>query len=87
MSVSQNPDMELVGVLLAEILSQLTLNTKGAVAYHIDQASEMRDKIDVLIYAAAVQQIYLYKLLSLPDTLIRLTVLIPMQIFRDITQR
>ncbi len=29
--------------------SQLTLNTKGAVAYHIDQASEMRDKIDVLI--------------------------------------
>ena len=49
LSVSQNPDMELVGVFTRRDPSQLTLNTKGAVAYHIDQASEMRDKIDVLI--------------------------------------
>ena len=49
LSVSQNPDMELVGAFTRRDPSQLTLNTKGAVAYHIDQASEMRDKIDVLI--------------------------------------
>ena len=47
--VSQNPDMELVGVFTRRDPSQITLNTKGAVAYHIDQVSEMRDKIDVLI--------------------------------------
>lgn len=48
-SLMQNPDMELVGVFTRRSPDTLTLVTKGAKAYHIDDVLSMKGKIDVMV--------------------------------------
>ncbi len=49
LSVGQNEDMELVGVFTRRDPSSIILQTKSTAVYHMDEAVEMRDAIDVLI--------------------------------------
>lgn len=49
MAIKQNPDMELTGVFTRRSPDALTLNTKNAKAYHIDDAIKMKDKVDIMI--------------------------------------
>ena len=48
-AIKQNPDMELVGVFTRRNPEDLKLLTDDAKAYHIDQALNMKDSIDVMI--------------------------------------
>lgn len=48
-SLMQNPDMELVGVFTRRDPSTVKPITAGVSAYHMDQALEMKGKIDVMI--------------------------------------
>ena len=47
--IRQNPDMELVGVFTRRNPDSIKLQTEGAKAYHIDEAENMTDKIDLMI--------------------------------------
>lgn len=47
--IKQNHDMELVGVFTRRDPSQISLATEGAKAYNIDDASKMKEQIDVMI--------------------------------------
>ncbi len=47
--IRQNPDMELVGVFTRRNPASIKLQTEGVKAYHIDEAKNMTDKIDLMI--------------------------------------
>lgn len=49
LAISQNKDMELVGVFTRRKADTIELITKNASVYHIDKAKEMTDIIDVMI--------------------------------------
>ncbi len=49
MAIFQNPDMELAGVFTRRDPSAVSLKTPGAKAFHIDDAKNMTDKIDVMV--------------------------------------
>lgn len=48
-SISQNPDMELVGVFTRRAPESVNIQTKGAGVFHVDEAVDFQDKIDVMI--------------------------------------
>ncbi len=48
-AIRQNDDMELVGVFTRRDPKTLKIDTEGVGVYHIDQAAEMADCIDVMI--------------------------------------
>ena len=48
-SIKQNDDLELVGVFTRRDPSTVKILTESAKVYHIDEAKNMKDKIDVLI--------------------------------------
>ncbi len=48
-AIKQNPDMELVAVFTRRNPETVHILTEGVSVYHADQASEMADKIDVMI--------------------------------------
>lgn len=47
--IRQNEDMELVGIFTRRNPSSITIATQGVKAYHIDEAKNMTDQIDVMI--------------------------------------
>lgn len=47
--IRQNEDMELVGIFTRRDPASIQVQTKEAKAYHIDQAKDMTNKIDVLL--------------------------------------
>ncbi len=47
--IRQNPDMELVGVFTRRNPDSMKLATEGLKAYHIDEAKNMVDEIDVML--------------------------------------
>lgn len=49
LGIRQNDDMELVGVFTRREPSTIEVVTEGVKAYHIDDAKNMKDKIDVMI--------------------------------------
>lgn len=49
MAICQNPDMELAGVFTRRDPSSVSLKTPGTKAFHIDDAKNMTDKIDVMV--------------------------------------
>lgn len=49
LGIKQNKDMELVGVFTRREPATITLATEGVKAYHIDEAKNMTDQIDVMI--------------------------------------
>lgn len=49
MAICQNPDMELAGVFTRRDPSSVSLKTLGTKAFHIDDAKNMTDKIDVMV--------------------------------------
>lgn len=49
LGIRQNEDMELIGVFTRRNPDSIKLQTSGAKAYHIDEAKNMTDKIDVMI--------------------------------------
>jgi len=48
-SISQNPDMELVGVFTRRAPESVNIQTKDAGVFHVDEAVDFQDKIDVMI--------------------------------------
>jgi len=48
-AIRQNPDMELVGVFTRRAPETVKIQTEGVSVYHIDDAKNMTDKIDVMI--------------------------------------
>ena len=48
-AIAQNEDMELVCVFTRRDPASLSLRTPGVPVYHVDQAPELKDKIDVLL--------------------------------------
>lgn len=49
LGIRQNKDMELVGVFTRRDPSSIKTLTEGVKAYHIDEAKNMKDKIDVML--------------------------------------
>lgn len=49
LGIGQNKDMELVGVFTRRDPSTVKLQTAGVKAYHIDDAANMKDEIDVMV--------------------------------------
>lgn len=48
-AVKQNPDMELAGVFTRRAPETVKILTEGVKVYHVDEASKMKDEIDVMI--------------------------------------
>lgn len=48
-AIRQNPDMELVGVFTRRPKESVQILTESAQVYHVDEALEMKDKIDVMV--------------------------------------
>ncbi|HHV12944.1 MAG TPA: diaminopimelate dehydrogenase [Clostridiales bacterium] len=49
LGIRQNKDMQLAGIFTRRDPSTLKIITEGVQAYHIDQAKDMTDKIDVMV--------------------------------------
>ena len=64
-AVRQNPDMELVAVFTRRAPESVSILTEGALVCSVDEVEQWKDKIDVMILAVEVLQIYQYRHQSL----------------------
>ena len=60
-AIRQNPDMELAAVFTRRDPKTVSIQTEGVPVCKIEEAFHWKDKIDVLISAAAAPRIYPYR--------------------------